>query len=211
MKLSEKILYCRKKAGLSQEALADIIGVSRQAISKWETDEAAPEISKLLLLAREFQVTTDWLLSEDEAEPEKAPAEEAKIYPQEPVQQSGSWLDSVPGVIGKLFRRYGWLCGLYIAGSGFALTMMGILIRVMGQGIPEEAFDMGNTWGANSVWYDNAGNITANPFGTQASASAAANPFVTIGTFVLVLGIVIVIGGVCLAVYLKKRGNESRL
>lgn len=37
MKLQEKILYCRKKAGLSQEALAEKLGVSRQAISKWET------------------------------------------------------------------------------------------------------------------------------------------------------------------------------
>ena len=37
MNLSEKILYCRKKAGLSQEALAEKLGVSRQAISKWET------------------------------------------------------------------------------------------------------------------------------------------------------------------------------
>lgn len=37
MKLSEKILYSRKRAGLSQEALADMVGVSRQAVSKWET------------------------------------------------------------------------------------------------------------------------------------------------------------------------------
>lgn len=37
MKLQEKIYYCRKKSGLSQEALAEKIGVSRQAVSKWET------------------------------------------------------------------------------------------------------------------------------------------------------------------------------
>lgn len=51
MKLQEKIYYCRKKAGLSQEALAEKLGVSRQAISKWETGDAEPEISKLSLLA----------------------------------------------------------------------------------------------------------------------------------------------------------------
>ncbi|MDD2429154.1 MAG: helix-turn-helix transcriptional regulator [Eubacteriales bacterium] len=45
MKLQDKILYCRKKAGLSQEQLAERIGVSRQAISKWETGDAVPEIS----------------------------------------------------------------------------------------------------------------------------------------------------------------------
>ena len=37
MKLNEKIYWCRKRAGLSQEALAEHIGVSRQSISKWET------------------------------------------------------------------------------------------------------------------------------------------------------------------------------
>ena len=37
MKLNEKIIYCRKKAGLSQLDLADLLGVSRQSVSKWET------------------------------------------------------------------------------------------------------------------------------------------------------------------------------
>ena len=64
MKLNEKIYWCRKRAGLSQESLAERIGVSRQSISKWETGEASPEISKLPLLASAFGVTADWLLSE---------------------------------------------------------------------------------------------------------------------------------------------------
>ena len=42
MKLNEKIYACRRRAGLSQEALAERIGVSRQAISKWETGDASP-------------------------------------------------------------------------------------------------------------------------------------------------------------------------
>ena len=59
MKLNEKILYYRKAAKLSQEELAVQIGVSRQAVSKWELDAAMPEIDKLLALARIFGVTTD--------------------------------------------------------------------------------------------------------------------------------------------------------
>ena len=51
MKLSEKIYYYRKKAGLSQDALAEAVGVSRQAVSKWETGDAVPETGKLLALA----------------------------------------------------------------------------------------------------------------------------------------------------------------
>ena len=74
MKLSEKILYYRKKAGLSQEELAGRVGVSRQAVSKWELGDAAPEVDKLRALAREFGITVDELLSEEAPrEPEQAP------------------------------------------------------------------------------------------------------------------------------------------
>ncbi len=66
MKLSEKIYYCRKKAGLSQDALAERLDVSRQAISKWENGEAVPETGKLPGLAKVFGMTIDWLLSEEE-------------------------------------------------------------------------------------------------------------------------------------------------
>ncbi|WP_312461371.1 helix-turn-helix transcriptional regulator, partial [Proteiniclasticum sp.] len=44
MKLNEKIFYLRKKEGYSQEALAEKLGVSRQAVSKWENGDADPEI-----------------------------------------------------------------------------------------------------------------------------------------------------------------------
>lgn len=62
MKLNEKILYYRKRAGLSQEALAAKVGVSRQAVSKWEVGDTVPELDKLVALARSFGVTTDELL-----------------------------------------------------------------------------------------------------------------------------------------------------
>lgn len=61
MKLPEKILYCRKRAGLSQEALAERLGVSRQAVSKWETGEALPETGKLATLAAALGASVDWL------------------------------------------------------------------------------------------------------------------------------------------------------
>ena len=102
MKLSEKICYCRKKSGKSQEALAEQLGVSRQAVSKWETGEAEPELKKLRLLAEVFGVSTDWLLSDDEPqEKEKSDFEtgqSAKHYP--------DWIDSRPGTLGRLLRRY---------------------------------------------------------------------------------------------------------
>ena len=80
MTLHEKIYILRKKNGLSQEALAESLGVSRQSISKWETGEATPEVSKLLSLSKLFGVTTDYLL-DDESEEKVQEAEEEKEIP----------------------------------------------------------------------------------------------------------------------------------
>ena len=91
MTLSEKILYCRKRCALSQEALAEKIGVSRQAISKWETGEAAPELSKLALLAKTFGVTADWLISEDNP-PESAAQGASQKQPARPHQTQIGWI-----------------------------------------------------------------------------------------------------------------------
>lgn len=63
--LSEKIYELRRKGGLSQEALAEKIGVSRQAVSKWETGAATPELDKLRALCACFCVTLDELTGED--------------------------------------------------------------------------------------------------------------------------------------------------
>ena len=57
--LSEKIYALRRKNGLSQEQLAEKIGVSRQAISKWEGGLSTPELDKLKALSECFQVTID--------------------------------------------------------------------------------------------------------------------------------------------------------
>lgn len=65
MKLSEKIQLLRKENGYSQEELAEMCGVSRQAISKWEADVALPETDKIILLSRIFQITIDVLLKDE--------------------------------------------------------------------------------------------------------------------------------------------------
>lgn len=68
MNLSEKILKLRKMNGMSQDDLAEKVGVSRQSISKWESDQATPELEKVLLLANIFSVTTDYLLQPSEVD-----------------------------------------------------------------------------------------------------------------------------------------------
>lgn len=65
MKLSEKIIELRNANGMTQEELASICNVSRQSISKWETDIALPEMEKLLILGETFRVSMDVLLKDE--------------------------------------------------------------------------------------------------------------------------------------------------
>lgn len=68
MNLEEQIKHYRKQAGLSQEKMADKIGVSRQAITKWENGTGIPDISNLMAIADLFQISLDELLSNEKGE-----------------------------------------------------------------------------------------------------------------------------------------------
>lgn len=68
MNLGEKIYKLRKEKGLSQEALAEFVGTTRQAISKWENNQGYPETEKLLLLSNVFEVSIDFLLKDEKTE-----------------------------------------------------------------------------------------------------------------------------------------------
>ncbi|EGE54805.1 helix-turn-helix domain-containing protein [Streptococcus parauberis] len=65
MELGKKLSSCRKKAGLSQEDLAEKIYVSRQTISNWENDKSYPDIHSLIALANLFQLSLDQLVEGD--------------------------------------------------------------------------------------------------------------------------------------------------
>ena len=68
MTLGEKIARQRKELNYTQEQLADILGVSRQSISKWESDIAYPETDKLIELGKLFDCSMDYLLKEEVTE-----------------------------------------------------------------------------------------------------------------------------------------------
>lgn len=228
MTLSGKILYCRKRAGLSQEALAEKLGVSRQAVSKWETGEAVPELSKLVLLAAAFGVTTDWLLSESEPEPEpvEPPANSAAGTAEN--APGANWVESVPGVIGRLIRRYGWLYGVYTALAGLGLLVIGAIARGVSRSMERSFFgamdsmsppfggyggfsDFGGAFpdAGGAIWYDSTGNIISSPFGSSGASAGFTNPVAIVGTVVIVIGVLLLVAGIVLAVVLKKRGNTE--
>jgi transcriptional regulator with XRE-family HTH domain len=141
MTLSEKLLICRKKAGMSQEELAQKLDVSRQAVSKWECGEAIPETSKLVSLAGALGVTVDWLLSEDPL-PDRQPSVQEEI-PQTlpPLPEGGAaesrtagapaWIEHLPQFLRRVFLRWGWLCGVYVALGGLGFMGVGTLVKVL--------------------------------------------------------------------------------
>ena len=69
MTLGQKLKEIRKRFGLSQESLAEIMNVSRQAITKWESDEGLPDVSNLQELSKVFNLTVDYLLNNDNSLP----------------------------------------------------------------------------------------------------------------------------------------------
>ena len=76
MILADKIVSLRKKAGWSQEDLAEKLGVTRQSVSKWEGAQSVPDMDKVVMMSRLFGISTDFLLK-DELE-EEAPCAAAQ-------------------------------------------------------------------------------------------------------------------------------------
>lgn len=66
MRIHEKLHLLRKQNGLSQEQLADKLGIARQTVSKWETGQAVPEINALILLSELYGITIDRMVKEDD-------------------------------------------------------------------------------------------------------------------------------------------------
>lgn len=103
MTFGEKLQTLRSRAGLSQDTLAELLDVSRQAVSKWERDEAMPEAEKLVRISDCFQVTIDSLLRPDrEPEAPTPPGRRALL-------RSG---------LSGWYARRGWLLGVPAALAG---------------------------------------------------------------------------------------------
>jgi len=115
MTFGEKLQGLRQKAGMSQDALAEKLNVSRQAVSRWERDETMPETEKVIALANLFGVTTDYLLR---PQPEKAEtASEA--------QKSGDERDWTER-LSYFVKTKGYLAGWLLIAWG-AMDLLGLL------------------------------------------------------------------------------------
>lgn len=68
MNIADRIQNLRKAKGISQEELADKIGVSRQSVSKWESEQSVPDVDRVIAMSDYFEVTTDYILKGIESE-----------------------------------------------------------------------------------------------------------------------------------------------
>lgn len=127
MNMADRIQYLRKTKGISQEELADKVGVSRQAVSKWESEQSVPDIEKIMILSDYFEVTTDYLLKGIEPKPEvpdKTP--DARIF---------SATGTVLNFIGIIVAVIVWIEKQTSASVAIGLSLMatGCLIHFIGQ------------------------------------------------------------------------------
>ena len=129
MTFGEKLTGLRKREGLSQGALAEQLGVSRQAVSRWEQGAALPDAAKLLPCARLFSVDVEWLLDVDQDGEDRLSAAEFLLGTERPAVLSAvcpvvvseapagvEWVRIYTGLAGFL-KAHGveWLFALWAA------------------------------------------------------------------------------------------------
>ena len=93
MTLGERLIQLRAKAGLSQDTLAEQLGVSRQSVSKWENDASVPDLEKLVKLSGVFGVSLDELVK-GEVPDSAAPAVKAGVTAEELGSTGRGWWGS---------------------------------------------------------------------------------------------------------------------
>ncbi len=124
MTFGQRLQDLRRKAGMSQDTLAEKLEVSRQAVSKWERDEAMPETEKVIRIAQLFDVSLDTLLVGRAPEPER-PAQPRDPYPQP--RPSGISGDRVT----RFIRRHGYKAGYALMTGGAVLCVLSILLYLV--------------------------------------------------------------------------------
>ena len=127
MTFGEKLQRLRQRAGMSQDALAEKLGVSRQAVSRWERDETMPETDKVIALAELFGVTTDYLLRHQLEEPQRE------------APPAGGGMSHRSDRKGDLLERMGYLAKTKGYLLGWVLIAWGVLdlvtLLLMGLGV----------------------------------------------------------------------------
>lgn len=124
MTFGERLQQLRRKAGMSQDTLAEKLEVSRQAVSKWERDEAMPETDKVIRIARLFDVSLDTLLMGKEETPEPEPQPRYQTPQYRPTGISGDRVE-------RFVRRHGYKAGYAMMIWGGVLCAFSLIMYLV--------------------------------------------------------------------------------
>lgn len=112
MIFADKLIQLRKKAGWSQDELAEQMNVSRQSVSKWEGAQAIPDLERIVRLSGLFGVSTDYLLKDDAEEADgEAPAVDTPATKRVSLEEASSFL-SVKAATARVISLAVFLCCL---------------------------------------------------------------------------------------------------
>ena len=126
MNIANRIQHLRKTKGISQEELADKIGVSRQAVSKWESEQSIPDIEKIILLSDYFETTTDFLLKGIE------PAQGLEKKYSAMVFAIVATILNAIGLVSSIVIWIEWQ-RIFAVGTGFVIMLLGTGLFLIGQ------------------------------------------------------------------------------
>ena len=135
MNLADRIQQLRKRKGISQEELADRIGVSRQAVSKWESGQTSPDLEKIVLLSDYFEVTTDYLLKGVSPTPAQTEPDQTASVQSAPGVQIFTMAGSALNLIGLIAAAMIWYERQTAAATAAGLILMVAGCVVYGTGI----------------------------------------------------------------------------
>ncbi len=109
MRFQEKLISLRKANGLTQEQLAEKLNVSRQAVSRWESGDSAPDMYNLSAICRCFGVSSDYLINDDFSSDEDTPIAQKKNEQMTTEKQNQRYLHLVSAICFVI----AWLCAVY--------------------------------------------------------------------------------------------------
>ena len=209
MNIADRIQHLRKVKGISQEELADKIGVSRQSVSKWESEQTSPDIEKIILMSNFFDVTTDYILKGIEP------------IPDEPIPQKVKPNASIFSIIGTAFNFVGIVVSAMIwyeeqVATATAAGIIFLIIGCMIYGIGMAVANKNTTNKAKRVfWAINVWTVTFIPlsmgYNILSGAKGTAPYPILVGShikYILFWIIYIAIGTICNIITHQKSKNN---
>lgn len=135
MIFADKLIQLRKKAGWSQEELAEQMNVTRQSVSKWEGAQSIPDLEKIIRLSELFQVSTDYLLKDEIEDADRLePSEKASSYRRVSMEEANAFL-SAKAATAKSIAYATFLCIL----SPISLLILGAVSETPKYNLPANA------------------------------------------------------------------------